>query len=149
MDSIFFPGASSGGGGSSDIAIASLAITDVQLRSLFTVPLTIVAAPGVGKVIVPIRATLKGIRSGTAFSVDVATRIRWAGIATDTMGTATFTWNSAVAATLYRLLIDALFNGSTSDDPSNKALQVSNSADMTLGTGCSLVVSVQYYIATI
>lgn len=132
-----------------NLSIASITLSNTQLQTLNTVPVTVVAAPGAGIVVVPVQLMYKGVRSGSAFTGDSSPRIRWNGIATDLTSNPTFTWNSAVAASLFRFnLAITSYAGSTSDDPRNKALEVSATANLTGGSGNSLEIRLSYFLAT-
>ncbi len=133
-------------GGTSKLLVAEVTLSDAQIRSLATTPIQIVAAPGANLAIIPVAVMFKGVRSGTAFSGDPIFTLRWATISNAFFGNVNFTFNSVVAATLYRYPILGAFSGTTSDNPVNRAVNVVGSADQTLGTGCSVKVSFSYYI---
>jgi hypothetical protein len=132
------------------IQIGSVQLNASQLQSLNTVPVTIIPAAGSGVVIVPVMALFKGVRSGTAFVNDSVIRVQWSGITTVLFQAADFTWNSAVAATLFRLppYNTSGFSGSTTDDPRDQPLQAVGTQAMTGGTGCTCTIVVAYYLAS-
>lgn len=132
-----------------NLTIAQVTLNNAQLQTLNATPVTLVSAPGSGNVIVPVMAHYKGVRSGTAFTGDAAIRIQWNSISFVAF-TASFTWNSGVAATLFRqpTYNTSGFTGSTSDDPRNKAVELVGSSGMTGGSNNSCTVTLAYYIAT-
>jgi hypothetical protein len=133
-----------------NLTIAHVALTNAQLQTLDVAPVTLVSAPGAGIVAVPVMAFYKGVRSGTPFTGDAAIRVQWNSI-TYVMFTASFVWNSATAASLFRQPIvgaGTAFTGGTADDPRNKAIQLVGSSGMTGGAGNTCDVFLAYYLAS-
>lgn len=110
----------------------TLSISEAQLETLFSVPVTVIAAPGAGKVIVPIAWHILTI-VGTSYSNAPTAAIRYAGSATNLFSTANITLH-LTGTTTYRSIASVSVLSDPTFDASNKAVIVALSADPT-GTG--------------
>lgn len=148
--STFWNGAGVWASVTQNLTLAQVTLTNSQLQTLNATPVTLVSAPGSGIAVVPVMAFFKGVRSGSPFTGDAAIRVQWNSI-TYIHFQASFGWNSAVAASLFRQPIIGAgtgFTGSTTDDPRNKAVELVGSVGMTGGSGNSCTVTLAYYTAT-
>lgn len=123
--------AGSGGSGTSEFKLSSvLTLTDAQIKTLNSVPVQIIAAPGANKFIVPI--TFAGFldASAGAYNLNNSVNLRFAsGFASDLvsglslrMSTAAQTWAKCADA-----------NNSITSSPINIAVNVRLGADLTGG----------------
>lgn len=132
---------------SSDLITARRIITNAEIDTLNATPITIVPAPGVGLVNIPILWAIHVSKAVNPWSTTSNFRLRFSGIATDLCATIAASLTSAGAIELYSNGIAQAFAISASD-PTNKPLVVDLAADVTQNTGgaASAEVEVAYYI---
>lgn len=142
-------GTLSASGGTSALSQASLTISTVQLGTLNSVPLTIVAAPGAGIAIVPLHAAItvvKTVASGGP-SPSISTRIE--GIAQDNI-TAMVLDLANAPRTLFNSAVNpnSSMTSATFANMTNKALTVRTTSDSIGSTDAVIQFSVVYYLVT-
>ena len=141
----------SGGGGSSDLVVLSRAITELELESINTAPLTLVAAPGADKVIVPIMWHMEFDVIVIYGGSNIILNLNYNGDTTQ-LTESNITW--AVANLGKRGNWSRVTNTNsmiyTSFDPRNKALQLKGNANPgSPGTGVATAkLNLTYMIAT-
>ena len=114
-------------------------ITTAQLKSLNTTPVTLVTAPGVGKVIVPISIVIKYNYAGAAMTVNDDLNIVQGSVAI-------YQWTNALAGVVSSMRL-------VSDDVTGDAVLVGNTAltiqvaagDPTVGASTSTLDVYTYY----
>lgn len=126
--------------------IEPIELTAAQINNGNTTPIELLAAPGANIALVPMWVYWFVSRSANALSADVSFRLRWATIATDLVTTPTFNLNVAgTPGNRFRADPANAFNfGIGGSDPTNKALQISTSADTTGGSGTIVRAAVVY-----
>lgn len=137
---------SGGGGGLTDvIEFAQLSISNAELSTLNTTPLTIVAAPGASRALFPTWWMVDVIKTIASGGASPNLRVRWDGQTTDlaptlvldlATGTRNFVNISGFA--------NSVQNNSTAHAKANKALKISSSADNIGSSDASLLVTVAY-----
>ncbi len=137
--------AASGGGGTPEVLRARVVITDAQIKSLNTVPIQIIAAPGATSYIHVISCyTIKESTAGV-YSAAPNFSLRYSGI-TDELTTAVSLFFGSANKRWQRVGIAAIGN---TTNPINTAVVARNTADVTGGNaGNYLVVDVAYTIVT-
>lgn len=131
------------------VLVAETSLNTAAINALNTTPYVLVATPGANKIVVPIWMIFWFTQTGNAFSGNPSFRIRWNGLTADII-TAFNTFNLTVAnngnffVVKQPLIISSSYGG---NDWTNKALELSASADTTGGAGSTLRVSMAYYIA--
>ena len=130
--------------GTAEVLKVRLVLTDAQIKSLNTVPITVVAAPGANKMLSPISIWLIKQSTAGVYSSAVSIRLRWTGITTDLVTAASM--NLATAnKTIARFGVVAI--ASAALNPFNLALEVSSSADVTGGNAANyLAIEVVYTV---
>jgi len=130
--------------GTAEVLKARVVITDAQIKSLNTVPISIVVAPGASKMLAPISIWLIKESTAGVYSSAVSIRLRWTGITNDLVTAASM--NLATAnKTIARFGIAAI--SSVALNPFNLALEISSSADVTGGNAANyLAVEIVYTI---
>lgn len=130
-----------------DVLVASVTVTDTQIKSLSSSPVTLVAAQGAGTIIVPLMITMKKVTT-VAYNTNVTTSFPWTGITTAIAGTVNLAFSSGVE-TRYASVTPTAFND-FANNPENKAFTIKNSADLTGGgSGNSLQVRVVYFVMSV
>lgn len=89
-----------GGGGSLVLALGSATLTDAQIKALPTTPVTLVAAPGAGKVLVPVHAVLALRWTGDYSNINAAATLTLGTGNNATMAVLSESVNSAVTLLL-------------------------------------------------
>lgn len=134
-------------GGGNVVQFASLSVTDAQIKTLNSVPLEIVAAPGSGKVIIPLWWYLRRNTAGGAYSANPSFHVRYGTAGTDStlFGGVTIALTVAADNANYRSSPDT--TAVVGVDLTNNGLNVKTSADVTGGNAANtLKVSVAYYV---
>jgi hypothetical protein len=109
--------------------LATVNLTAAQILSMFATPVSLVAAPGVNKVIVVDKILLRARRTSTAFTGGGALSIRYHVTTTTVLATPAATLLTAAAGTQ-----DMLF-GPNTGDPNGLTLPEGEGLDLTNLTG--------------
>ncbi len=140
-----------GGSGATNYAQKTIALADVL--TLYSVPVSLVAAPGAGKMILLDKITLDLVWGSVAFSgggvvaPQYDSTVHGGGVnaATTTVAASFFTGVSASQA----ISLTGLVASTATSSLINKPLYLSMAtADFTVGTGCSLIVNTWYKVVT-
>jgi hypothetical protein len=134
-DDLLIPGpagANGSNGSGSDILSATINLTDAQFRALGTTPVTVVAAPGAGFVLVPLSWHLiANITAG--FSGSPVVQLQYTGGGVSGLG-----GNTCTATTIHKRLVTsgwlAAQNTTVETTKENTALEVFSSLTVTGGT---------------
>ena len=132
---------------STDIKVVTKILTDSQIQALNTSPITLVSAPGVDKVIVPISWQLRRNTSGGAYSANPTFFLRYGSAGADgsLFSGVAIALNLATDNNWYR--DEALETAIVTTDITNNSLVAKTSADVTSGSaGNTLNLIVVYYI---
>ena len=133
-------------GGNSDLLVASVTLTDAQIKALGTTPIQLVAAPGADKAIVVLNFFAEFDVTGGQYDVGPTFRLRLSGLTVNaasawtpsTSSNAVYYHQSSAAAASYQ-----------TNDPRNRALMVTSSTDLSLGNAANyLTITVAYFLAT-
>ena len=124
------------------------AFTELELESINSSPVTIVAAPGADKILIPVLASFE-LNVTTGYSTSPTLDINYA-----TIGTTAVNFNSMSFTTTGRKVTSEFlttFNFTSATDPRNRALVMSASADPgTPGTGVATgVLNLFYTVHTV
>lgn len=134
---------------SSDIKVATLTLTNAQLLALFATPVTLVAAPGTGKVIVPLAVHARLQRGTIAYSASRNLQIQWSGDTTNLIQTISILFANGGGASLDQFFTAArasTVTGTNNFDPSNRAIQVTiQTGAITLGQAADTLKIVLLY----
>lgn len=136
---------SGGGGGGGAVSLATVALTANQIAHLHSAPVTLVAAPGAGKAIVPVMITMDS-SAGTPYTNDTLPTVYLGPAAS---GNSIALFNGVVEnASRYEQSVPTTANSAVSLF-SNVALIYTDSADDG-GTGnLTIQVNVLYYTVTL
>lgn len=143
------PGAAGVSGSTNGFFIATLNVTDAQVRTLNSVPKLIVAAPGANKTLIPLRWYMVA-NVTTGFASGLTLNVRWVGTTTVPLTAFTVSINTLSK----RLALSAgngqLNNNSTSIPTENIGLEVFAGQDIAAGgaTTGGFQFYVEYTIAT-
>lgn len=140
-----FPGPPgiAGASGSSDIAVQSTKLSNSDILTLSSVPITVVSAPGANKIAVPIAVGLQK-NWVTGYSVSRNLSLRYAGSTLDITSATAFANTAAIQAA--RLVILTL-TSTDAVDVSNTAVVLRSSGDVTGGNAANYIdVTVVYAI---
>lgn len=129
--------------------IITVNVSDAQIKSLSTSPITAITAAGANTLIVPYFWSISKDCNAGAYSATASLRLRFNGSTTDTIDALSVALNGANIQ-LYMAPDTGAKNWVTSTfDPRNKTLQLSSSADVTGGNAAnSLKVTIAYFVAT-
>jgi hypothetical protein len=126
------------------IQLATLTLTDAQVRSLASSPQTLVAAPGANKIIIPltVSCSLQYVASFTGGGSKIIIQMTssnklWQTALLDTAQTA----NEFASG-----MLGWVGNYNPTSNYANQAITVTAGANYTGGTGSSLVVTCLYYV---
>jgi hypothetical protein len=107
------------------VLAVSMSLTRAQLAVLDVTPITLVAAPGSGKVVIPLSWAIKNINTVASGGPAPSFQCRWAGFAADPVTAI----NSSLASVLTNFGVQIATGGSQQfSNYDNKALQLSFSA---------------------
>ena len=127
------PQGPAGSAGSSSVTKVTVDVAEAPLEGASTTPITLVAAPGVNKVIVPV-AWWPELDLVTVYSNNPTWALRYNGIAVDLLAQYSMTTNSVTGTKL----MSGVSNNPTNtlmvyatNDPRNKALMFRLNADLT------------------
>ena len=133
---------------SARVKVATLTISGTELIAIFGTPLTIVPAPGAGKIAVPITAHCRLQRGTTAYSASENLTIKWSGIATNLIQSVTILLANGPGGVLDQFFNAARLSTLTLTagvDPSNRAIQVSLQNDVNAGSASDTLKVVLLY----
>lgn len=126
-----------------DLRVASITLADADIKTLSSVPVNTVAAPGSGFVVMPVMFSIQKNFAAGAYGSNPNIFLRWAGVALDLTTAISLTFTAADSR------ISAAVNSfaATTSSADNKALVVRSTADVTGGNAANtLKVSVVYYL---
>lgn len=130
---------------SGDMVVVRVSLTNAQIQSMNTTPITIVAAPGAGKYIVIIGCAVIKETTAGAYSATPNWSLRWSGVATELTTPKSLGLNAA-NKTWERIGIQATDVGDTTD-VTNLAVVSRLTADVTGGDAANyVVVKVAYFV---
>jgi hypothetical protein len=131
--------------GAADVKQARVVLTDAQIKSLNTVPITVIAAPGASKYIHVQNAFYVKNSTAGAYSADANISLRYTGIATDITNAPIMALNAATKRSSYQATVAT---NAITTDPVNTAVVIRSSADVTGGNASNyFMVDVVYTIA--
>lgn len=130
------------------IAVASVNLTDAQIKSLNTSPVAMVGAPGVGQYILPLFLVGSSDTTATAYSASPGISLRFANGTADV--TDQLSYNLGTTTTLVRFHTPVQSSPATGSKPTNQALNAFSSADVTGGNAANfLKLRLVYAVVTI
>ena len=128
------------------LAVVTRSLTELELESLFTTPITLVAAAGASKTIYPICGLVE-VTVTTGYSTSPTFELIHAGdAATELIQFTNFSWVATGIKSAFAMGATHVRNPYGTFDPRNKDLQISLSADPgTPGTGVATGTVTVYY----
>jgi hypothetical protein len=123
---------------SGDVRAATLELTGAQIDTLFGTPVTIVAAPGAGLVVVPIQVVARLVRGTVAWSNSRNLQIQYDGDTTNLIANVTILFANGGGSTLDQLFHASRatnYSGANNFNPSNTPVEVTiQTGDISLGS---------------
>lgn len=119
-----------------DLRAARLDLTNAQLVVLFATPVELIPAPGAGLVSVPLMAVARLVRGTTAYDASRNLVLNYATDTINLLGAVTILFANSpggVLDQLFHVRRSTSYTGANNFNPSNRAINVTLDADISLG----------------
>lgn len=110
---------------------AQITITNAQMKTLNTVPVDVIPAPGAGKIVIPVMCWVHSVIV-TGYNTSNSCSLRYNGIAVDIGNAQQLAGNTPEDSYKYMSIQGTNFN-SASTNPANTKVQIRATGDLTLG----------------